>query len=80
MVAETKLYYYSEVLNDDLLDRFAPTGEMGIIADFAITKILGFKCKSVNIAGNREQGIELKVMRVYSFLGKFCISFNCIPL
>jgi hypothetical protein len=22
----------------------------------------------------------LKVMRVYSFLGKFCISFKCIPL
>jgi hypothetical protein len=40
------------------------------------------------IAGNREhfdklsasQGTELKVMRVYSFLGKFCISFKCIPL
>lgn len=40
MVAETKLYYYSEVLNDDLLDRFAPAGEMGIIADFATPILL----------------------------------------
>jgi hypothetical protein len=30
--------------------------------------------------GNREQGRDLKVMRVYSFLGKFCISFKCILL
>jgi hypothetical protein len=34
------------------------------------------------IAGNREQGTGNRVESplVYSFLGKFCISFKCIPL
>jgi hypothetical protein len=32
--------------------------------------------------GNREQGTGNRVESplVYSFLGKFCISFKCIPL
>jgi hypothetical protein len=47
-----------------------------------LTELLIISCLMEYIAGDSWYATvtELKVMRVYSSLGKFCISFKCILL